>query len=221
MITQLSGRGLGLAIVREKTEKLGGRVSDRESPRLGTTIRMTLPLTLATFRGVLIEAAQRLFIVPTAQVERVDALQAARRSNGRRPRERLRSNGRAVALARPGRGAAIAATRQRPERPAGDAGRSSSARASSAWPSRWTRCSTSRKCWSSGSASRLSRVRNIAGATVLGSGQVAPILNVPDLLKSARTGGATRACASAPDSRRQRRPRRFWSPRTRSPRACC
>jgi two-component system chemotaxis sensor kinase CheA len=36
----------------------------------------------------------------------------------------------------------------------------------------------------------LSRVRNIAGATVLGSGEVAPILNVADLLKSARTTGA-------------------------------
>ena len=36
----------------------------------------------------------------------------------------------------------------------------------------------------------LSRVRNIAGATVLGSGEVAPILNVADLLKSARTAGA-------------------------------
>jgi len=35
----------------------------------------------------------------------------------------------------------------------------------------------------------LSRVRNIAGATVLGSGQVAPILNVADLFKSARKGG--------------------------------
>jgi two-component system chemotaxis sensor kinase CheA len=33
-------------------------------------------------------------------------------------------------------------------------------------------------------------VRNIAGATVLGSGQVAPILNVPDLLKSARITSA-------------------------------
>ena len=39
----------------------------------------------------------------------------------------------------------------------------------------------------------LSRVRNIAGATVLGSGRVAPILNVADLLKSARkTGDASR-----------------------------
>jgi two-component system chemotaxis sensor kinase CheA len=36
----------------------------------------------------------------------------------------------------------------------------------------------------------LSRVRNIAGATVLGSGEVAPILNIPDLLKSARSAAA-------------------------------
>jgi len=45
----------------------------------------------------------------------------------------------------------------------------------------------------------LSRVRNVAGATVLGSGQVAPVLNVADLLKSAqKVGGAvTRVRAGA------------------------
>jgi two-component system, chemotaxis family, sensor kinase CheA len=43
----------------------------------------------------------------------------------------------------------------------------------------------------------LSRVRNIAGATILGSGEVVPILNVPDLLKSARGAGAP---AATPDA---------------------
>src|SRR5258708_32087747 len=71
MISEVSGRGLGLAIVREKTEKLGGSVAIESRRGFGTTIRMTLPLTLATFRGVLIESAQRLFVLPTAQVERV------------------------------------------------------------------------------------------------------------------------------------------------------
>ena len=46
-------------------------------------------------------------------------------------------------------------------------------------------------------AKPLSRVRNIAGATVLGSGEVAPILNVTDLLKSARTAGAPPAAADS------------------------
>ena len=40
MITQVSGRGLGLAIVREKTEKLGGRVTIESERGTGTTIRM-------------------------------------------------------------------------------------------------------------------------------------------------------------------------------------
>jgi two-component system, chemotaxis family, sensor kinase CheA len=43
----------------------------------------------------------------------------------------------------------------------------------------------------------LSRVRNIAGATVLGSGQVAPILNVSDLLRSARKFGNAGARTAA------------------------
>ncbi|MDB6038373.1 MAG: CheA signal transduction histidine kinase, partial [Verrucomicrobiales bacterium] len=40
IITRLSGRGLGLAIVQEKTEKLGGRVSVESSPHSGTAIRI-------------------------------------------------------------------------------------------------------------------------------------------------------------------------------------
>ena len=48
IITQLSGRGLGLAIVQEKTEKLGGRVSVESRRHAGTTIRITLPVALAT-----------------------------------------------------------------------------------------------------------------------------------------------------------------------------
>ncbi len=46
----------------------------------------------------------------------------------------------------------------------------------------------------------LSRVRNISGATVLGSGEVAPILNVTDLLKSARHAGAASSGSEATDA---------------------
>src|SRR5699024_118154 len=70
IITDVSGRGLGLAIGREKAERLGGRVSIASEPGQSTDIRITLPLTLATFRGVLIEAEHRVFVVPTARVER-------------------------------------------------------------------------------------------------------------------------------------------------------
>ena len=45
-------------------------------PGEGTTFRIVLPLTLATFRGVLVRAADRMFIIPAVSVQRV-ALVAA------------------------------------------------------------------------------------------------------------------------------------------------
>ncbi len=55
---------------------------------------------------------------------------------------------------------------------------------------------------------QLRRVRNIAGATVLGTGKVVPVLNVPDLMKSAvRTAGAVERRRS----RRRRRERKAFS----------
>src|SRR5450759_5406352 len=69
IITDISGRGLGLAIVREKVERLGGVVvlesgHDGQTHEGGTTFRITLPLMLATFRGVLVRAGGQLFVLP-------------------------------------------------------------------------------------------------------------------------------------------------------------
>ena len=203
MITQLSGRGLGLAIVREKAEKLGGRVGIESRRGAGTTIRMTVPLTLATFRGVLIECAQRLFIVPTVQVERVVRFrtQEVQTVEGRRT---LALNGRAVALVD------LAEVLQLPLVPR-------QAAHPEATPALILGVGEQRVAFAVDSVrderevlvkrlgKPLARVRNIAGATVLGSGELAPILNVPDLLKSARTaGGMPRAPAEpsvAPEKR--------------------
>jgi two-component system chemotaxis sensor kinase CheA len=187
MITRVSGRGLGLAIVREKAEKLGGRVAIESRRGSGTSIRMTLPLTLATFRGVLVESSRRLFILPTAQVERVTRFkpQEVQMVEGRRT---LALNGRAVALVD------LAEVLQLPSAP-------QKSGAPEATPILVLGAGEQRVAFAVDAviderevlvkrlAKPLSRVRNIAGATVLGSGEVAPILNVADLLKSARTAG--------------------------------
>ncbi|MCC5015200.1 MULTISPECIES: hybrid sensor histidine kinase/response regulator [unclassified Legionella] len=68
MITDLSGRGLGLAIVWEKTEKLGGLVTVDTHKGKGTTFRIILPLTLTTFRGVYVRVLNRQFLLPSAQI---------------------------------------------------------------------------------------------------------------------------------------------------------
>ncbi len=195
MITQVSGRGLGLAIVREKTERLGGRVAIESRPGAGTVIRMIVPLTLATFRGILIRVAQRSFIVPTAHVERVTRFKPedVQTVEGRRT---LALNGRAVALVD------LAEVLQLPSgyRDTVDArhgvvvvlgvGEQTVAFVVN-------EVLDEREVLVKRLSRPLSRVRNIAGATILGSGEVTPILNVPDLLKSARRAGAA---PPAPDS---------------------
>jgi two-component system chemotaxis sensor kinase CheA len=199
MITQLSGRGLGLAIVREKSTKLGGKVSIDSRRGAGTTVRMILPLTLTTFRGVLVESSRRTFVVPTAQVERVTRFRPAdvRTVEGR---DTLAHEGRALALAR------LADVLELPELPGvGDdmarpalilgAGNERIAFAvDSVLDEREVLVKRLRK--------PLQKVRNIAGATVLGSGQVAPILNVTELIRSARRAPARVAAAATADAAR-------------------
>jgi two-component system chemotaxis sensor kinase CheA len=60
IITDLSGRGIGLAIVQEKTEKLGGTVSVESVQGKGTKFVLVLPLMQATFRGVMVTAGERI-----------------------------------------------------------------------------------------------------------------------------------------------------------------
>jgi len=195
IITQLSGRGLGLAIVREKAEKLGGRVTVESRLGSGSTIRITLPIALATFRGIIVEAAQRLFVIPTTQVERVTRFKVGdvRTVEGH---ETLSLDDRATSLVW------LAAILDLP-----DAERSADPGAAipvvllGSGDQRVAfaidRVGAEQEVLVKQLAKPLSRVRNIAGATVLGSGQVAPILNVSDLLKSARKAGrpALRAAA--------------------------
>jgi len=71
IITNLSGRGLGLGIVAEKVEKLGGRVSVESFPKKGSAFILVLPLTMATFRGIQVRTGSYHFIIPTANVKRV------------------------------------------------------------------------------------------------------------------------------------------------------
>lgn len=67
-ITDVSGRGLGMAIVAEKIATVGGSIDLESIPGKGTTFHITLPQTLATFRGILVKASGSLFLIPTAAV---------------------------------------------------------------------------------------------------------------------------------------------------------
>lgn len=68
IVTRVSGQGLGMAIVKERVESLGGQVRLETQAGQGTTVHMVLPAGIATFRGLLVRAGQ-LFLLPIESVE--------------------------------------------------------------------------------------------------------------------------------------------------------
>jgi two-component system chemotaxis sensor kinase CheA len=69
-VSELSGRGLGLAIVKEKIEELNGRIELTSKAGSGSTFRIIVPTTLATFMGILVEAAGQRFVAPISGMSR-------------------------------------------------------------------------------------------------------------------------------------------------------
>ena len=64
-VTDLSGRGVGMDVVRRNLEKLRGRIDIASQPGRGTTFTITLPLTLAVIDGLVFSVGGQLFIIPT------------------------------------------------------------------------------------------------------------------------------------------------------------
>ena len=68
-VSELSGRGVGLDVVRDAVRALRGSVAVESTPGKGTAFIFRLPLTLALIDGLLVEAAEGRYVVPMAQVE--------------------------------------------------------------------------------------------------------------------------------------------------------
>ena len=183
IVTDISGRGLGMAIVREKVERLGGEVTLDTRPGAGTTIRLLLPLTVSTVRGLLIRVGQQDFVIPVTFVERVastnkESIQTVEN------RATALVEGQAVSFVRlhdvldispPGSGredsgslsmVVLAASEMRIAFQVDEVIGEQEVLMKSLGP-------------------QLVRVRNVRGAAVLGTGKLVPILNVADLMKSA------------------------------------
>jgi two-component system, chemotaxis family, sensor kinase CheA len=67
-VTEVSGRGVGLDAVKAAVQKLKGSISLDTHPGQGTTFRIKLPLTLAILRGMLFRVHERLYAVPLDHV---------------------------------------------------------------------------------------------------------------------------------------------------------
>ncbi|MBI1943734.1 MAG: response regulator [Betaproteobacteria bacterium] len=73
VVSELSGRGIGLDVVREVAERLGGEVAVRTFQGLGTTVELRVPVSLASLEVLVIEAGGMRAAVP------IDAVRGTRR----------------------------------------------------------------------------------------------------------------------------------------------
>ncbi|MEI6415219.1 MAG: response regulator, partial [Pseudomonadota bacterium] len=181
LITDLSGRGLGMAIVREKVEQLGGTVRVASTPGTGTTFRLILPLTRATFRGVFVTVAGQTFAIPTANVARVTRIKPNEVKTVEN-RQTIAVGGRAVALARLRNSLGLPGSEGRTQ--------------ATVWPVVVMRAANrevaflvdevlgEQEVMVKNLGPQLPRVRHIAGAALSASGAIIPVLNALDLLES-------------------------------------
>jgi two-component system, chemotaxis family, sensor kinase CheA len=69
-VTDVSGRGVGMDVVRRNVEKLRGRIDITSTTGQGSTFTLRLPLTLAVIDGLLVSVGGRRFVLPLTSVER-------------------------------------------------------------------------------------------------------------------------------------------------------
>lgn len=204
IITEISGRGLGLAIVREKVDRLGGQVITTSHPQTGTSFRILLPLTLATYRGITVCVAEQTFVLPTSHVEltarvpRSEVLTAGNRAT-------VRINGETLSLVWLGDILGIAHVQDEAD-PFLQVVLLQASGKHIAFVV--DEVLNEQEVLVKNLGRQLARVRNIAAATILGSGKAVPILNVSDLIKSALQAPTARnapAAAAKDGERREKR----------------
>lgn len=67
-VTDVSGRGVGMDVVRRNILAMGGHVDVLSKQGKGTTVRIILPLTLAILDGMLVKAADEIYVLPLGAV---------------------------------------------------------------------------------------------------------------------------------------------------------
>src|SRR5205807_8783540 len=80
-VTQFSGRGVGMDVVRTNVEKIGGTVDIDSRPGRGTTVRMKIPLTLAIIPALTVTSGGDRYAIPQVsllELVRLEGEQAVR-----------------------------------------------------------------------------------------------------------------------------------------------
>lgn len=80
MVSNISGRGVGMDIVKTKIENIGGAVNIISTPGQGTSVRVRIPLTLASIPGLIIRSGGQRFAIPQASLIELMRVEGAERT---------------------------------------------------------------------------------------------------------------------------------------------
>jgi two-component system, chemotaxis family, sensor kinase CheA len=178
-ITDLSGRGVGMDVVREHIERLHGMIDVESTLGEGSKFTLSVPLSVATTRCLMVQAGGQVFGLPITNVERIVRL-SAEDIGHTEGREAIRIDERPMALLRlAGVLGLPAGESEGVSQPAiilGSADRRAAFLVDGLLGAQEIATKTLPK--------PLIRVRHIAAATIVGTGEIVPILNVLDLLKA-------------------------------------
>jgi len=195
IVTDLSGHGLGLAIVREKIEKVGGTIALDAQEGAGTRFSIVLPATLATFRGLLVAVGEHQFVLPSRHVERVARIDPKTVTTAQN-RETIEIERQVLELVRLGDVLQLPVA----PRPGGDALLQVAVLSGGGRRMAFAvdEVLGDQEVLVKPLGPLLKRTPNVAAATVLGAGRLVPMLEVADLMKSALRAGAKRSAAPQP-----------------------
>ncbi len=180
-VTQVSGRGVGMDVVKTNIEAIDGSVSLETKVGHGTKFTIRLPLTLATINGLMVTSNDAVYVIPMASMVEVVKLEASQvKTIMGKEVIRLRDNilpllrldkefGRGIDGTRHGNGTLVAVVR------AGD--KTAGVAVDSVMEPQETVVKSVGKY--------IGSVAGIAGATILGDGRVALILDTTSLVKEA------------------------------------
>jgi len=179
--TDLSGRGVGMDVVRRNIHELGGTIEIDSREGEGTRISITLPLTLAIIDGQLVRVGRDTYIVPLVAI--VESLQikpgAVNRLAGRS--EVFEFRGSYVPLIRPNQLFGIDARTQKPDHGLAMVVEGDGRRVGLFVDE----LLGERQVVIKSLDANYGRIEGISGATVLGEGTVALIIDVPGLIRLA------------------------------------
>jgi two-component system, chemotaxis family, sensor kinase CheA len=178
-VTDLSGRGVGMDVVREHIERLHGMIDVESTLGEGSKFTLSVPLSVATTRCLLVKAGDETFGIPITNVERIVRL-SAEDIGHTEGHEAIRIDERPMALLRLGDvlgiPSEVAEASNQPAIILGSADRRAAFLVDGLLGAQEIATKTLPK--------PLIRVRHIAAATIVGTGEVVPILNVLDLLRA-------------------------------------